>query len=116
MARVSILKAGVAALAAVLVALAAGLTYESYRRELALERARVSTGSRIAQTACGPIEFASVGEGPAVLIVHAAGGGYDQGLDFAEALAGAGLRVVTMSRFGYLRTPLPKEASPAAQA
>src|SRR5882672_548751 len=100
MARVSILKA--AAIVAVVVALAAGLTYESYRRELALERMRVSAGSRVAETPCGPIEFASAGEGPAVLIVHAAGGGYDQGLDFAEELVRAGLRVVTMSRFGYL--------------
>ena len=104
------------ALAALVVAVPAGLTYESYRRDLALERMRVSLGSRIAKTPCGLIEFASRGEGPAILLVHGAGGGYDQGLDFAEPLAGYGFRVVSMSRFGYLGTPLPQDASPAAQA
>jgi pimeloyl-ACP methyl ester carboxylesterase len=92
------------------------LTYENYQRDLAFERNRVSAGGRIAQTPCGPIEFASVGEGPVLLLVHGAGGGYDQGLDFAQDFARQGFRVVTMSRFGYLGTPMPKDASPAAQA
>lgn len=95
---------------------AAGLTYEDYRSDLAFERKRVSAGSRIAQTPCGRIEYGSAGEGPVLLLVHGAGGGYDQGLDFAEGFARLGFRVVTMSRFGYLGTPLPKDASPAAQA
>jgi len=92
------------------------LTYKNYERDLAFERKRVSADSRVAQTPCGPIEFASEGEGPVLLLVHGAGGGYDQGLDFAEGFARLGFRVVTMSRFGYLGTPLPKDASPAAQA
>jgi 2-hydroxy-6-oxonona-2,4-dienedioate hydrolase len=57
-----------------------------------------------------------LGEGPAVLLVHGAGGGFDQMLDLAAELAAAGFRAVAMSRFGYLRTPLPADASPAAQA
>jgi pimeloyl-ACP methyl ester carboxylesterase len=87
-----------------------------YRRDLAVERARVASGSSMAETACGPIEYAALGAGPAVLVVHGAGGGYDQMLDTARELADAGFRVVTMSRFGYLRTPLPSDASPQAQA
>jgi pimeloyl-ACP methyl ester carboxylesterase len=51
-----------------------------------------------------------------VLVVHGAGGGYDQGLDIAAPLVESGYRVIAMSRFGYLRTPLPADASPAAQA
>jgi pimeloyl-ACP methyl ester carboxylesterase len=70
----------------------------------------------IAQTRCGPIEYADVGEGPPVLLAHGAGGGFDQGVAFGEPLAGSGLRVIAMSRFGYLRTPLPQDASAAAQA
>jgi pimeloyl-ACP methyl ester carboxylesterase len=37
-------------------------------------------------------------------------------MDFGRPLAERGFRVIAMSRFGYLRTPLPADASPAAQA
>ena len=108
-------RAYVASTLAVL-AVGVAVTYASYRRDLAVERARVASGSSMAETACGPIEYAALGEGPAVLVVHGAGGGYDQMLDTARELAAGGFRVVTMSRFGYLRTPLPVDASPQAQA
>ena len=98
--------------AAVLLALG-GLAYQ---RDLARETLRVSSGSAIADTKCGPIEFAAAGSGPAVLLVHGAGGGFDQMLGFVHEFAAAGFRAVAMSRFGYLRTPLPADASPAAQA
>ncbi len=93
-----------------------GLVYWNYRGDIHQARERVSTGSQIVQTPCGPIEYAIAGDGPAVLVVHGAGGGFDQGLEFARTLAGSGFRVIAMSRFGYLRTPLPADASAAAQA
>ncbi|HEX2336494.1 MAG TPA: alpha/beta fold hydrolase, partial [Hyphomicrobiaceae bacterium] len=37
-------------------------------------------------------------------------------MEFAEPIARGGFRVVAMSRFGYLRTAMPVDASPAAQA
>lgn len=37
-------------------------------------------------------------------------------LDFAEALADAGSRAIAVSRFGYLRTPMPEAPSPETQA
>jgi pimeloyl-ACP methyl ester carboxylesterase len=64
----------------------------------------------------GPIEFRSRGDGVPLLAIHGAGGGYDQGLAIADSLVGHGFRVVAPSRFGYLRTPVPGDASPAAQA
>jgi pimeloyl-ACP methyl ester carboxylesterase len=48
--------------------------------------------------------------------VHGAGGGFDQGLEIADPLVRGGFRVIAMSRFGYLQTPLPADASPVAQA
>ncbi|MGE5171930.1 MAG: alpha/beta fold hydrolase [Rudaea sp.] len=87
-----------------------------FQRDLRAARARVAEAARIADTASGPIEYATVGDGPAVLVVHGAGGGVDQGLDFGGVLALAGFRVIAMSRFGYLGTPLPLDASPQAQA
>ena len=87
-----------------------------YRADIQQARDRVLSGSQIASTSCGPIEYAVAGDGPPVLVVHGAGGGFDQGLDFGAPLVEQGFRVIAMSRFGYLRTPLPKNASPAAQA
>jgi 2-hydroxy-6-oxonona-2,4-dienedioate hydrolase len=92
------------------------LVYNSYHRDITLARERVSIGGQVVQTPCGPIEYATAGDGKPVLVVHGAGGGYDQGLDFAKTLVSGGFRVIAMSRFGYLRTPLPSDASAAAQA
>lgn len=91
-------------------------TYAAYRRAIRAARARIESGSEVAATRCGRIEYALAGQGPPVLVVHGAGGGYDQGLDLGEPLAKKGLRVIAMSRFGYLRTPLPVDGSAAAQA
>ncbi|HWR87420.1 MAG TPA: hypothetical protein VN277_03260, partial [Acidiferrobacterales bacterium] len=93
-----------------------GFLYSSYQHDIERARERIATGSRIAETPCGPIEYAVAGDGPPLLIVHGAGGGFDQGLDFGKSLVASGFRVVAMSRFGYLRTPLPNDASAAAQA
>jgi pimeloyl-ACP methyl ester carboxylesterase len=100
-------------------AVVAGLgasTYARYRPSAERASARISTGSQIAASRCGPIEYAEAGEGPPVLVVHGAGGGFDQGLELGEGLARAGFRVIAPSRFGYLRTPLPADASAEAQA
>jgi pimeloyl-ACP methyl ester carboxylesterase len=88
----------------------------AYERDLQRERERVASGSTVVQTPCGPIEYAETGEGRPLMIVHGAGGGWDQGMLFAKPFLARGFRVIAMSRFGYLRTPLPADASPAAQA
>lgn len=103
-------------LTGLLVAGLVALVAVSYQRDLRQARERVATGSQVADTPCGPIEYAVAGEGRPVLVVHGAGGGYDQGLTFAAPLAAGGFRVIAMSRFGYLRTPMPADASAAAQA
>lgn len=90
--------------------------YENYRQDIRAARERVAAGSNIAQTPRGPIEYAVRGEGPPILMVHGAGGGYDQGLDIGAPLIQSGFRMIAMSRFGYLRTPLPDDASATAQA
>lgn len=104
-----------AAIAVVFTGLAA-LAYGFYRPSIERARARTSAGSRVVSSRCGPIEFGELGAGPPVLLVHGAGGGFDQGLAMGEALAKAGFRVIAPSRFGYLRTPLPADASAARQA
>ena len=95
---------------------ASGIAAYFYRADLQQARARIVGVSQIARTSCGPIEYAVAGDGPPVLVVHGAGGGFDQGLEFGTPLVEEGFRVIAMSRFGYLGTPLPEDASPTAQA
>ncbi|MDM0049987.1 alpha/beta fold hydrolase [Variovorax sp. J22R115] len=81
-----------------------------------LAMARVAQGSTLLSTRCGVIVYQEAGSGIPLLAVHGSGGGHDQGMAFAAALTHRGIRVIAMSRFGYLRTPMPADASAAAQA
>jgi pimeloyl-ACP methyl ester carboxylesterase len=87
-----------------------------YRRELEEARQRVLTGSQLAKTRLGPVEFVALGDGPDVLWVHGIVGGADQGPMMSRALLGQGFRILSISRFGYLHSPMPAEGTPAAQA
>lgn len=62
------------------------------------------------------IEYADHGSGPAVLVLHGNGGGWDQGLDWAGRRLGDGHRVLAVSRFGYLGSTVPPSATTADQA
>ena len=87
-----------------------------YQRDIEQAELRAVSGSKIAQTACGPIEYAEAGLGSNLLVVHGAGGGFDQGMDIATPFINLGFHVIAPSRFGYLRTPLPEKSSAADQA
>jgi pimeloyl-ACP methyl ester carboxylesterase len=87
-----------------------------FQTDIEQARARVAHGSTVVATPCGPIEYQEAGSGVPLLAVHGSGGGYDQGMAFAAPLAHRGIRVIAMSRFGYLRTPMPADASAEAQA
>ncbi|MCG3190268.1 MAG: putative aminoacrylate hydrolase RutD [Burkholderiaceae bacterium] len=102
--------AGIAALAL------ASIVHWRFASDLARAAERAAQGSTMVATRCGPIEVQQAGEGIPLLVIHGAGGGHDQGMLFARALVPHGIRVIAMSRFGYLRTPLPADATPAAQA
>lgn len=94
----------------------AGAVAMIFGRALDLAKTRIGGASQVVPSPYGAIEFAATGDGPAVLAVHGAGGGFDQGLMLGAPLAARGFHVVAPSRFGYLRSSLPKEASPEAQA
>ncbi len=87
-----------------------------FNTDMQRARARAAQGSVLLQTRCGAIEYQEAGTGVPLLAVHGSGGGHDQGMAFAGALSKQGVRVIAMSRFGYLRTPMPADASAAAQA
>lgn len=97
-------------------AVGASTIYLAYSRDMRATHDRLAAGSQIVETRHGPIEYATWGKGSPVLVVHGAGGGYDQGISIARAFGGEGFSFISVSRFGYLRTPLPTDASTAAQA
>ena len=68
------------------------------------------------ETACGPIEYARIGKGYPVLVVHGAMGGFDQGLWLAHGFDLSEYQVISVSRFGYLRSPVPAGANLDLQA
>ena len=74
------------------------------------------TGSKLINTTHGLIEYADEGEGYPVLVSHGGLMGYDQIESVKQMLSKDSFRVIAPSRFGYLRTPLPQNASVAAQA
>lgn len=112
-ATVVVIVSGVVALVLMVAALLIGWCFHN---DMKLAHARVAHGSALIATRCGLIEYQEVGTGVPLLAIHGSGGGYDQGMAFAGALAHQGIRVIAMSRFGYLRTPMPADASAAAQA
>lgn len=111
-----VLYTAAAALGGLAGAVIASRVAAAYHRDQRVTTAQLLARSTVIETAHGPVEYAERGRGPAVLILHGAGGGYDQSLACAELLGEAGLRFILPSRFGYLRSPLPPNATPEAQA
>lgn len=86
------------------------------RADLRAARHRLQGRSATIQTAAGRMEYAVVGNGPPLLMIHGTGGGFDQGLLFSEKVAASGVRVIAPSRFGYLDSSFPADHSSEAQA
>jgi 2-hydroxy-6-oxonona-2,4-dienedioate hydrolase len=93
-----------------------GIVWSACASAVAAARARVATGSVLARTRHGAMEYAVAGEGPPILMIHGTGGGFDQGLSFTHGLIATGYRVIAPSRFGYLRSVLPDDPSSENQA
>ncbi|MGJ3262679.1 MAG: alpha/beta fold hydrolase [Salinarimonas sp.] len=106
------LLAGIGALAAAGGGFAAG----AYRASTRSADSRLARRSSVLDTGDGGVEYAVAGHGPPLMMIHGTGGGFDQGLLFAHGLRESGFAVVAPSRFGYLRSAFPPDASPARQA
>jgi pimeloyl-ACP methyl ester carboxylesterase len=99
------------------VLLVAGIgIFADYVRDLAGARARLMGRSATIKTSFGNLEYAAIGQGEPILVVHGAAGGFDQALDMTGSLAERGYRLIAPSRFGYLRSTLPDRPTTAMQA
>lgn len=83
-------------------------------KQLALRSLRAQ--SRVAETRAGAVEYATRGAGAPLLVIHGAGGGYEQGLGVGELLGVASHQTIGVSRPGYRRTPLTTGATLREQA
>jgi 2-hydroxy-6-oxonona-2,4-dienedioate hydrolase len=83
----------------------------TYLRDTRRAYDRVEGRSTIVSSPYGPIEFTRGGAGPPVLVIHGAGGGYDQGQLLVETLLGDDFQWITPSRFGYLASGMPPDAT-----
>ena len=72
---------------------------------------RIRGKSTVIPSPYGTIEYTQGGSGPAVLVIHGSGGGFDQGELIAQAVLDDSFHWITPSRFGYLRSGLPETAS-----
>jgi len=83
--------------------------------DLAAARARLVGRSKTVETSFGTLEYAVMGQGEPMLIVHGAEGGFDQSIDMTGELAGRGYQIIAPSRFGYLRST-PRSYAPPTPA
>ncbi len=103
-------------LAAVLL-VALVLVIAMFRRDLARGVARQSAiHSQTMRTSFGDLEYLLQGKGPVVLVSHGITGGVDQAQGLADTYMGEGYLFIEVSRFGYLRSSMPKDPSPTKQA
>jgi 2-hydroxy-6-oxonona-2,4-dienedioate hydrolase len=75
-----------------------------YALDISKAYRRVAGRSTVITSPYGDIEFTQGGIGPAVLVIHGSGGGFDQGELIARAVLGKGFHWIAPSRFGYLRS------------
>jgi 2-hydroxy-6-oxonona-2,4-dienedioate hydrolase len=94
----------------------AGFAAGAFREARAQAANRLFAQGEVIDSRAGGLEFAVAGDGPPLMMIHGTGGGFDQGLLFAAGLRRRGFRVIAPSRFGYLGSAFPDDASPAHQA
>jgi pimeloyl-ACP methyl ester carboxylesterase len=96
----------------------AGISYGAgaYREAGTQTATRLFGRSEVMDASVGRLEYAIAGEGPPLMMIHGTGGGFDQGLLFAAKMRQRGVRIIAPSRFGYLQSAFPDNASPAHQA
>jgi len=103
-------------LGACVTAAGAAAIRSAFRSDMRAARSRLAAQSHLVITASGPVEIAKAGHGPPVLVVHGTAGGFDMALKLGRTFVGEEFRVLAPSRFGYLRTPMPADASHAEEA
>jgi pimeloyl-ACP methyl ester carboxylesterase len=89
----------------------------SFASEMRQARQRVAAvPSQTVTTRWGVVEYVDAGRGVPVLVSHGVLGGHDNVPDLVDLWIGGGRRAVGPSRFGYLGSAMPHDATPGDQA
>ena len=109
------MKASLVAAVAAAAAIPACGVYLRYRRDMNAARARLAAVDRhVVSTQWGAVEYAEQGSGAPVLVVHGIFQNCLSGLFSVRDLSDR--RFIAPSRFGYLGSSMPLDATPAHQA
>jgi pimeloyl-ACP methyl ester carboxylesterase len=88
-----------------------------YRHDIKAAYERLNAyDTKTLDTEFGTMSYLDEGKGEAILISHGIFGGYDQGIISLRQLAGDNYRKISISRFGYPGSELPKNPTPENQA
>jgi 2-hydroxy-6-oxonona-2,4-dienedioate hydrolase len=111
------LHAVVASIGIILILIGMSLMATHYKEAVGQQYHRInSLATKYAETPLGKIEYMDYGKGQPILLVHGVMGGCDHGLDISQELFGDGFRIIAVSRFGYLGSPVIFSSSPSAQS
>jgi pimeloyl-ACP methyl ester carboxylesterase len=101
----------------ILVASILFLIFLKFRRTMSKNRSHLNNiTSQVFTSKYGDIEYLVRGEGPTILVSHGITGGVDQGIGLSNDYIGEKYRLLFVSRFGYLKSSIPNNASPELQA
>jgi len=93
------------------------VTAIQYRHDIKAAYKRLDTYDvNTIKTEFGTMSYIDEGVGDTVLISHGIFGGYDQGIIILRQLVGDDYRKISISRFGYPGSELPKNPTPENQA
>ena len=109
-----IAKAGLGVLALVVVVMMVAFTDFYFWRSDIIEKIQTDSRRKVISTSLGDVEYAAEGEGVPMLVLHGSLGGYDSALLFGHQVDD--VRIIAVSRPGYLGTPLSSGATHAEQA
>lgn len=85
------------------------INYVRFTTKMSELKETLSNGSMTTMTSYGELEYAIEGSGRPILVIHGAGGGYDQGLLLAKTFASDEEQLIAISRPGFLGTPLTND-------
>lgn len=93
------------------------ISLNQYKQDMASAISKIeSYKTEIFESPYGDIQYFRSGKGIPLLVSHGINGGFDQALGMSELYIGTKYEIIAVSRFGYLKTSLPEDSSPEAQA